>query len=277
MFNKIEEFLRKPELYAKSTNKFWDDEHISKILLEAHLNPEWDASSRKPAFMDSSVSWISEIAPPKQFNNLLVLGCGPGLYTERFANAGYTVTGVDFSKRSIAYANRQTQINNSNIKYYYQDYLKIDFCEEFEIITLIFCDFGALSALDRKILLNKIYKALKPNGKFILDVFTPIYHRDNEENHTWEYCTDGGFWSANPYICLNSFYRYNEDNTILRQHIVQTAKSTDCYNVWEHYFTQESLLAELQEAGFKKSEFFGDIAGKKISQLENTICGVFTK
>ena len=64
MFNKIEEFLRKPELYAKSTNKFWDDEHISKILLEAHLNPEWDASSRKPAFMDSSVSWISEIAPP---------------------------------------------------------------------------------------------------------------------------------------------------------------------------------------------------------------------
>ena len=99
----------------------------------------------------------------------------------------------------------------------------------------------------------------------------------NEDNHTWEYCIDGGFWSANPYICLNSFYRYNEDNTILRQHIVQTAKSTDCYNVWEHYFTQESLLAELQEAGFKKSEFFGDIAGKKNFPLENTICGVFTK
>ena len=109
---------------------------------------------------------------------LLDLGCGPGLYAERFANADYAVTGVDFSKRSITYANTQIQINSSNIKYYYQDYLEIDFCEEFEIITIIFCDFGALSALDRKILLNKIYKALKPNGKFILDVFSPIYHRD---------------------------------------------------------------------------------------------------
>ena len=41
MFNKLSDYVIKPELYAPSTGKFWDDEHISKGMLEAHLNPNW--------------------------------------------------------------------------------------------------------------------------------------------------------------------------------------------------------------------------------------------
>lgn len=104
MFNELKKYTTKPKLYAPSTNKFWDDEHISKGMLEAHLNPNWDAATRKPEFLDKSVNWISKIVPPSQYKYLLDLGCGPGLYAERFSSVGYTVTGVDFSKRSIAYA-----------------------------------------------------------------------------------------------------------------------------------------------------------------------------
>ncbi|HOJ15222.1 MAG TPA: class I SAM-dependent methyltransferase, partial [Deltaproteobacteria bacterium] len=35
---------------------------------------------------------------------ILDLGCGPGLYTKRLSDAGYDVTGMDYSRRSIAYA-----------------------------------------------------------------------------------------------------------------------------------------------------------------------------
>jgi len=177
MFNELKKYTTKPKLYAPSTNKFWDDEYISKGMLAAHLNPNWDAATRKPEFLDKSVNWISKIAPPPQYKFLLDLGCGPGLYAERFSSAGYSVTGVDFSKRSIAYAKEQTLLNKSNIEYHYQNYLTIDYIEQFDVVTLIYCDYPALSITDRFILLRKVYQALRPNGKFVFDVFTAYLFR----------------------------------------------------------------------------------------------------
>lgn len=276
MFNELKKYTTKPKLYAPSTNKFWDDEHISKGMLAAHLNPNWDAATRKPEFLDKSVDWISEIAPSCQYKLLLDLGCGPGLYAERFNSAGYSVTGVDFSKRSIAYAKEQTLLNKSTIEYHYQNYLTIDYIEQFDVITLIYCDYAALSITDRLILLRKVYEALKPNGKFIFDVFTPLMRK--KESHSWKYYKESGFFSEKPHICLESVYHYDdEDNTELRQSIVITEEAVNCYNIWDHFFTKEALLSEIQTAGFNTFEFYGDIAGKEFSDSGETICGVLTK
>lgn len=276
MFNELKKYITKPKLYVPSTNEFWDDEHISKGLLEAHLNPNWDAATRKPEFLDKSVNWISKIAPSSQYRFLLDLGCGPGLYAERFNSAGYSVTGVDFSKRSIAYAKEQALFNKSNIEYHYQNYLTIDYIEQFDVITLIYCDYAALSITDRLILLRKVYQALKPNGKFIFDVFTPLMRK--EESNSWQYYKESGFWSKKPHICFESVYQYDDDdNTELRQSIVLTEETVNCYNIWDHFFTKEALLSEIQIAGFNTLEFYGDIAGKEFSDTGETICGVFTK
>lgn len=67
MFNEPRKHTIKPRLYTPSLNKFWDDEDISKGMLEAHLDPNWDAATRKPKWLDKF---------------LLDLGCGPGLYAE---------------------------------------------------------------------------------------------------------------------------------------------------------------------------------------------------
>lgn len=276
MFNELKKYTTKPKLYAPSTNKFWDDEHISKCMLEAHLNPNWDAATRKHEFLDKSVNWISEVAPSSQYNFLLDLGCGPGLYAERFNSAGYSVTGIDFSKRSIAYAKEQTLLNKSNIEYHYQNYLTIDYIEQFDVITLIYCDYAVLSITDRLTLLKKIYQALKPNGKFIFDVFTPLMRK--KRSRSWDYYEDGGFFSEKPHICLESVYQYDdEDNTELVQSIVITEKTVNCYNIWDHFFTKEALISEIQPIGFNTFEFYGDIAGTEFSDTGETICSVFTK
>ena len=47
MVNKLFSLIQKPALWQRSYELFWDDEHISKGMLEAHLNPNWDAASRK--------------------------------------------------------------------------------------------------------------------------------------------------------------------------------------------------------------------------------------
>ena len=267
--------MAKPELYAPSTNKFWDNEHISKLMLEAHLNPDWEAATRKHEFLDESVAWISKIAPPSQYKFLLDLGCGPGLYAERFSKFGYSVVGLDFSSRSIAYAKGQTLLNKSEIEYHYKNYLTIDYLEQFDIITLIYGDYAALSITDRCALLKKIYRALKPNGKFIFDVFTPLMRKN--ESHFWQANEDGGFWSNSPHVCLESVYQYDEDNTELRQAIVITEESVNCYNIWDCFFSKDTLLSEIRTVGFDTFEFYDDVAGKESSNMGKTICCVCTK
>ncbi|EOS51741.1 hypothetical protein C809_01201 [Lachnospiraceae bacterium MD335] len=104
MLTELTPLFKKPPLYAKTEIPFWDDEHISLQMLNAHLNPNYDGASRKLEFIEKSVDWISKILPSENYPSVLDIGCGPGLYTERYAKKGYRVVGVDFSHRSINYA-----------------------------------------------------------------------------------------------------------------------------------------------------------------------------
>ncbi len=269
----LERFLGRPALYAPGTSQFWADGHIAKALLQAHLDPASDAASRTPAFMDRSVGWIASMAPPARYPALLDLGCGPGLYARRFHGAGYQVTGVDFSQRSIEYAKAE----GDGIAYIHQDYLSLTYDCRFDVVTLIYCDFGVLSTQDRAALLDRVYRALRPGGKFVFDVFTPARHAGRGEQKNWEYCPDGGFWDAGAHLCLHSFYRYDEDNTVLDQTVVATDTKVECYNIWEHCFTEESLAGELRGAGFDRFELFDDIAGKPYGKEGDAICAVATK
>lgn len=276
MIAQLSAYLKKPLLYAPGTGGFWNDAHISKGMLEAHLNPQNDAATRRHEFLDRSVGWISEIAPPSQYKSLLDLGCGPGLYAERFYRAGYAVTGVDFSEHSIAYAKEQAERYNSVIEYHCKNYLTIDYTNQFDVVTLIYCDYAVMPAEDRLLLLKKIYKALKQNGKFIVDVFTPSMRK--KESHTWQFCEEGGFWCESPHICLESVYQYDdEDATELRQCVVLTDEAVSCYNIWDHFFTKDKLLSEVKTAGFSSFELYDDVAGKRFSDQGETICGVFIK
>ncbi len=107
MIDKLFAFLKRPVLWQRSSEPFWDHEHISKGMLEAHLNPDFEAASRKHSDIERSVQWLSTVIVKD--GKILDLGCGPGLYTKPLSEMGYDVTGIDYSKRSIAYAKSQIQ------------------------------------------------------------------------------------------------------------------------------------------------------------------------
>lgn len=47
MLTELTPLFKKPPLYTKTEIPFWDDEHISLQMLNAHLNPDYDGASRK--------------------------------------------------------------------------------------------------------------------------------------------------------------------------------------------------------------------------------------
>ena len=122
--------------------------------------------------MSSSVNWIVSNFGIDNTSSICDFGCGPGLYTTRFAEKGANVTGIDFSKRSIDYAKKVAQEKELDVDYVNQNYLLYDTEKRFDLITMIMCDYCALSPEQREKLLQKFYKLLKPNGSILLDVYT---------------------------------------------------------------------------------------------------------
>ena len=270
-------YLERPAVYAKSTSKFWDDEHISKGLLQAHLNPQLEAASRQHDFMDRSVEWIAEIAPSSVYSHLLDLGCGPGLYAERLCKKGYQIKGIDYSKRSIDYAIKKATENNQDIQYLYQNYLDIDYNNEFELVTLIYCDFVVLSDEDRASLLKKIYKAMRPGGKFIVDVFTVKEFEDRKESYTWEMSEKGGFWKPTKHLALNAHYIYDNNVRLDQFTIIDEEGKVDIIRNWFKAYTKETIVEELKNAGFTNIRIYSDVAGKAYEDESKTICLVAEK
>lgn len=276
MYNNIFMHLERPALYQQSEVNFWNDEHISKHMLAAHLNPNFDGASRKLCFIDQSIKWIAENIPFSNHPGLLDIGCGPGLYAERFCKTGYKVTGLDFSKRSIEYAKDSANKQDLDITYIYQDYLKMNYSNMFDLATFIYCDYGALSTENRAIILRKIYQSLKIGGKLVLDVFSMVKYKDFEEMKTWNVHENGGFWSAEKYLSLKAQHKYS-GNVTLEQTAVITNSGIREYCIWNCCFTLETLLKEASEAGFQKYEVFSDVTGKPYEENSPTMAVVLEK
>lgn len=258
----------KPQLWQRSPEPFWDDSYISEQMLAAHLNGDNDLASRCTEVIERSVEWLLTLIPTD--GKVLDLGCGPGLYTSRLSKMGYDVTGVDLSKRSISYAKE----TDNKTKYFCSDYLAFDTAERFDVITLIYCDYAALTKPERLQLLAKVKSMLKSGGKFIFDVFTPKHYEGKTESNSWYSCESGGFWSAEPHLCLDATYLY-ENNTVSADcSVVITDDGAKEYIIWDTVFTKQSLCDELESAGLFAVEFFGDICGKEYDDNSETLCCV---
>jgi SAM-dependent methyltransferase len=277
IISELTKYGKKPEIFKEGTSNFWEDEYISKGLLQAHLEPEWEAASRKHNFINESVKWIYEIASPVRFPKLLDLGCGPGLYAERFCNQGYEVTGIDFSIRSINYAKEKAKVGNKNIKYHNKNYLEIDYNNEFELITLIYCDLGVFSDLQRDTLLQKVYSALKDGGKFIFDVFTPNNYEVKVESNTWGINDGSGLWKPDTHISLDSHYIYDNNVRLNQSIVIDKEDKVDVFRIWDHSYTRDSIIDVVSKIGFKKMEVYSDVAGTTYRAESKTICLVLEK
>jgi len=272
--------MKRPELYEKGTSEYtwiWTDEHISKGMLEAHLHPDWDAATRPHAYVKEIVRWIGSIAPAGKYSALLDLGCGPGIYAELFHEEGYRVTGVDLSKRSLAYAEAEALKKELPITYCLKDYLALDYVEHFDLITLIYYDFGVLSPQNREKLLRNIHSALKPGGLLVFDVFTPQHTASREENTSWDYAESGGFFSHKPHLNLKSFFLYEEKRTFCERHIIITEQEIHSVNIWQHTFTKDELTNDLSSAGFGIKNIYGNMAGAEYSANGKEMCIVAQK
>jgi SAM-dependent methyltransferase len=267
---------QKPAAFTPGETLFWDDPHISSQMLDAHLNPEVEAASRRPETIDRSVEWLIETLGLKPGDPILDLGCGPGLYASRFARAGMRVTGVDYSQRSIAYATGYARGNDLDICYRYQNYLELNDENQYKVAFLIYGDFCPLNPRQRSTLLRNVRRALQHAGKFVLDVTTRANRKRHGVKNGW-YGLESGFWKPGPHLVLEEGFDYPEQSIWLDQYtVVEPDGRISVYRNWFQDYTPETITEELSQAGFSVDSLWGDLTGTPYSPAGEWI-GVITQ
>lgn len=278
MFKKLEDINRKPQPFQYYTaEELWTDEHTSKEMLKYHLDENIDVSSRNKKFIEKSVKWIVSNFGINSNLSVRDFGCGPGLYTARFAEKGAEVTGIDFSKRSIDYAEKTACEKELSIDYVNQDYLTYDTDKRFNLITIIMCDYCALSPGQRKKLLRQFYKLLKPDGSVLLDVYTLEAFRKREERSVYEVNLLNGFWSPQKYYGFLNVFKYEEEKVVLDKYtIVEENRIRTVYN-WLQYFSPEALKEEFERGKFMIQNLYSDVSGSLYDPHSGEMAGVLKK
>lgn len=246
-------------------------------MLAYHLNGEIDISSRRTAFIDRSVAWLASRFNIGCGSRIIDFGCGPGLYTSRLAKLGATVSGVDFSTRSIDYARERNNHDGLQIEYHNADYLQFQPDGKFSLVTMIMCDFCALSPAQRTLMLQKFSQILDSGGHVALDVYSNSAFAQREASSSFEMNLMNGFWSSKSYYGFLNTFIYESEKVVLDKYtIIERDRVREIYN-WLQYFSVNALEQEFASSGFEMEEVIGSVAGDPFEAAETEFAVVVRK
>jgi 2-polyprenyl-3-methyl-5-hydroxy-6-metoxy-1,4-benzoquinol methylase len=261
MFEQLKKINERPKPFEFYTvSDLWTDEYISEQMLSYHLNEDVDLSSRNAEFITRSVEWI-DLHFKIEGKKVADFGCGPGLYTTRLAQRKADVVGIDFSKRSIQYAQDIASEEGLSIQYVNQNYLEFETDDRFDLIIMIMCDFCALSPSQRKTMLSKFNKMLDSGGSVLLDAYSLTAYDERQEASTYEANQLNEFWSPDDYYGFLNTFKYDAEKVVLDKYtIIEADQKRTIYN-WLQYFSQDALKLEFEECGFAVENLYSDVAG----------------
>jgi SAM-dependent methyltransferase len=276
MYELLQDISQRPEPFSRYTAmELWTRPHLAQQMLQYHLNQETELASRRFETIDKIVSWI-DTQLGLAGKGLCDLGCGPGLYTQRFAARGADVSGVDFSAHSLEYARLQAKENKQSISYVQADYLSDELPAGFDIVTLIYTDYSVLSPTQRVNLLGRIREMLNPGGRLIMDVAGMGSLAGKEECTLIEDNLMYGFWAKGDYVGIQRSFVYpDECLSVDRYVIVEPTETWQVFN-WFQYFTPASLQKELEFAGFAVDQMFGGLTGEPL-ETDGDFIGVIAR
>ncbi len=156
--------------------------------MEEEISVEWDNNVAERAFeLDNGLdsTYYSDLLPTisgvlalyKSGRKVLDAGCGLGFLGASLLSEGYTVTGIDFSKKSIEYAkNRHKGILflDTSIKRHTKESMgKYDTC----VLNMVFHNIVNLSET-----IAAISEMLKPNGLLVYSIPHPyVWYKKHQQ------------------------------------------------------------------------------------------------
>jgi SAM-dependent methyltransferase len=198
------------------------------------------------------------------------LCCGPGRHSLELARLGYDVTGVDRTGLFIEQAKTKANERGLNIRFV-QDDMR-NFCEPnvFDAVINIFTSFGYFEeAADDKKVLENVYKSLKEDGKFLVDIVGKEVLARIFQDKRW-YEEEGT-------IILEEAKLSEDWSSIENRWIIIKDNKQDEFRFALRLYSATQLSELLKSCGFGKVEIHGDLSGSPYDQTAKRLVVVAHK
>jgi len=163
----------------------WFDEFFKEDYLQIYL-PFLTEERTK-----TDVDFIAEVLNLPPGSKILDLACGFGRHTIPLAKKGYDMTGLDYTEKFIRMAEESAQKENLRIEFLVGDMRRIPFENHFAGVISYYTSFGFFSDEENFEVLRGVSKALKEEGKFLLEIMNRDILVKNFQSKDWHRTEDG--------------------------------------------------------------------------------------
>jgi SAM-dependent methyltransferase len=198
------------------------------------------------------------------------LCCGPGRHSLELGRLGYHVTGVDRTGLYLEQAKQKANEQGLNIRFVQDDMRR--FCEQkaFDAVINVFTSFGYFEeAADDKRVLENVYKSLKEDGKFLIDIVgKELLARIFQEKR----------WREESGVILLEETKLSEDwSSIENRWIIIRDAEREEFRFSLRLYSAAQLSELLKSCGFGRVEIYGDLSGSPYDQTAKRLVVVAHK
>ena len=238
------------------TKNSWYKDFFDKYYLPIYLKKGIFSA----AIAKQEVNFIIKILNLPKNSKILDMPCGQGRHSVVLAKSGYAVTGVDLSKTILRLAEKLIRKEKADMRLIRNDMRKINFENEFDAVINLFTSFGYFAREKENIkVLKNINRALKPKGKFVLDLLS--------KNWFFEKISTPKTWwkSESSYILENNRFDANKKVWLNNIIILSSAGKINHTNTSVKLYDLSEIKKHLKETGFKVLKVYGDYQGNKFT------------
>jgi SAM-dependent methyltransferase len=188
---------------------------------------------KAPEEVDNLVS----LCRPKAGASVLDLCCGPGRHSLELARRGFSVTGVDRTKRYLEEARRKAKKEGLGVEFIQKDMRKFLRPKAFDMALNLFTSFGFFEdQKEDELVAKNVFRSLKNGGVFVVDIMGKEIIARIFQERDW-HRVNGGI------MLLVKGGRVEEFSFSLRP------------------YSAAELVRLLTDCGFSRTEVYGSLAG----------------
>jgi len=190
-------------------------------------------------------------------DRILDLCCGQGRHSLELARRGYGhVVGIDRSRYLIRLARRRAKQAGLTVAFQEGDARKFRSNESaFDCVSIMGNSFGYFDSVeDDHRVLTQIKRALRGQGRLVLDLADGDWLRENFERRSWEWIDESQL------VCRERSLSGDGDRLISREVVIDAEKGVIADQFYaERLYSRAAIAALLESAGFDEIRFHGDL------------------
>ncbi len=223
--------------------------------------------NKDPDLNELEARFIARALDLKKGDRILDLCCGTGRHSIELAKRGYDVVGIDLTKYYIDCATEEASRKKIECEFLVGDMRAIPFENEFDAVFNFFTSWGYYSDMEDLQVLQQVHKALKPGGRFLLEVmnrdwiiaeFIPL---DIQSEADMELIQYRRFLPETS--CLEVEYIYLKNREVIRQDSVDL-----------RIYSLHEIYNMFRIAGIKPIRNWGNALGEDFALSDSNRCVV---